>query len=151
MIVIAALLVAFGAGRWSTPTKTIEDVHNVDKEVKKENSESDKNKHIETTIVTVVKPDGTKESTTKIVSDSNAVTKTRDTDSIAKDDTTHKETVRGSSPVTLSLLGAGNPFGGGPQLLDYGLGVTKPVIGPLTIGIFGFKSGVIGASVGVTF
>lgn len=150
MMAAAALLISFGAGRYSTPTKTVEDVHNVDKEVKKENSESDKNKHVETTIVTVVKPDGTKESTTKIVSDSNAVTKTTDTDKIAKDDTAHKETTRGSSPVTLSVLGAINPFGG-PQLLDYGIGVTKPVIGPIAIGIFGFKSGVIGASVGVTF
>lgn len=150
IISLSALLVSFAAGRFSTPVKTVVETHNVDKEVKNEKISSDANKHVETVKVIVTKPDGTKEETTKIVSDSNRSTSSVGSDKVSRDDSSRKETVRGSQPVTLLALGAINPFASLP-LLDYGLLVSKPVIGPITIGVFGFRSGVVGAGVGVTF
>lgn len=39
----------------------------------------------------------------------------------------------------------------GLQTLDYGLAVTKEILGPITLGVYGMRSGVVGLSIGLDF
>lgn len=150
-LVSAACLVVFAAGRYSAPEKVKIEVRTVEVEKKVEQVVSDTDKHKETTVTETVKPDGTKETTTKTVEDTRKKTddKSKDTTDVRVDSV--QETTRGSSKVTISAL-VGAPLSlSGPLLPVYGGAITKPILGPLTLGIFGLSSGVAGFSAGLTF
>ena len=131
---------AFAFGRWTVPTKVKIETKIVEIERKDKDLHKDRKKK---TII-VKNPDGT--TTTTITDDT--TTDRHETDNLNKNTDTLKEITRGSQ-VTVSAL-AGVKIQG-PTSIDYGLSITKPVLGPLTIGVFGLKSGTVGASVGLSF
>lgn len=153
LISVFVLTGAFAAGRYSLPEKVRVETQIVEVEKKTKNSDVKQDKHKETVVVEVVKPDGTKETTTKIVEDNNKNTKTAEKDITDKDIKTESLTIRGDSKVTLSLLGGAplqfNP--NSPQFVIYGGSITKPVLGPLTVGVWGLSNSTFGGSIGWTF
>lgn len=133
------LLTAFAAGRYSVQkpaVTTIEDKH-TDTEVHK-----DKDTHKITTITK--EPDG--KTTTTIVEDSNTHTdKDKSTDSHLD----QKITPQKISTLHLAAM-AGTQLGHG-LVPAYGLLVSKQVLGPITVGAFGFNNGLVGVTVGLDF
>lgn len=142
LIISVALLTSFALGRYTVPTKTTETKDTSTTEDKT----TDKTKHKKVTIVETTKPDGTKTKTTVITED----TDTHKTDDSATHEIDTKETVRGDSKVTISLLGA-IQVNDLTQGIVYGLSATKPVLGPITIGVFGLTNKTVGASIGLSF
>ena len=147
MLIIGAvaLLTAFAVGRWSAPEKVKIQTVEVEKKTEDKKIAIDDNKV--TTITETDKPDGTKVKQT-IITDAK---KTNVSDK-KEDDTTKtmtKEIDKSSSKLTLSLLAGVNVSN--PTSVAYGIAITRPILGPITVGLFGFQTGVIGASVGLTF
>lgn len=146
------LATAFAAGRYTLPTKIKTEIKTVtvEKIVYKKAIESQKNTHKKTMVVEIIKPTGEKQTTTVTTDESVSDKKTvadKTTDTIQKQDA--KQEVTGSvSKVTISALGGVNIETGLPT---YGASITKPILGPVTVGIFGLSNGTAGASVGITF
>lgn len=149
IIIAVSLLASYAFGRWSAPEKVkIETkIVEVEKKVKHEDKKSEK--HKKTTIVEITLPDGSKQKTTTITDDTETESKTKETDTAKRSETDTKEVTRSSSKVTVSALAGAfvNKFG----LPVYGVAVSKPVLGPITVGAFGFQNGMGGLSVGLTF
>jgi len=139
LIVGVALLAAFAAGRYTVPEKVKIVTQTVEVEKKQENS--DLKEHTKTTIVK--KPDGSSVTTIETVADD----KTNETDSSTIDTQTSKEITR-ESQVTISALAGVNISS--PAMV-YGASVTKPILGPITIGLWGLSNATIGVSVGLSF
>lgn len=153
---------AFAAGRYTVPEKVRIETKIV--EVEKKNSSQDKitakNVHKKVTTQTLKKPDGEEEITTTSTEDTVDVASDKDTSttSIASSQDNTKEITANQQKVTLSALAGISPLNG---QLSYGLSVTKPILGPFTIGLWGLygpptptaptSSAVVGASVGWTF
>lgn len=154
VLVLTSLVTAYAFGRWASPVKVITETKTIEVEKKSSDSKSDtdRNKHKETIVTEVVHPDGTKETTTRTIEDSttNKKTDTETRDELSQSQSSSKETVYSSSKVTVSALA-------GVSLTDfsrppvYGGSVSKPVLGPITVGFFGLTSGVVGTSLGLSF
>ena len=150
---VIALTVAYGAGRWASPTKVVTKTVTVEVEKKTDDVKSDLNldKHRETTTVVLKKPDGTEETTTHVTEDTTA-NKTRDehsTDQVNKTSSQTKEVTYTSPKVTVSAL-AGLSFSGSPAPA-YGASISKPILGPVTVGLWGLSNATGGVSLGLTF
>lgn len=143
IIVVVALAGAFAAGRYTLPAKVVTEIKEVVKEVKEKETET--NKHKETKRVIVTNPDGTITDTTTIVEDTKKNTDT--TTVVDKDKSTNSETTYPTDKVTIQALGGLN-F---PETPVYGAAVSKPVIGPIVIGLWGLSNKTVGASIGLTF
>jgi hypothetical protein len=148
------LATSFAAGRWLAPTKVITKTVTVEVDKQTQDHEVDHgtDHHKETDTTQITRPDGAKETTTKVIDDTAYDTKTSQSD-ITEHDTTKdasKEVIRSSDKVTISALAAIDVknLSGGPA---YGASISKPVLGPLAVGIFGLTSGVVGCSVGLVF
>lgn len=145
LLSILIILTAYAFGRWSSPEKVRIETHTV--EVEKKTNEKISKDHKITKIIVKTHLDGTKTTTTTIADD-------RSTDDKSSDDLhstidTTKEITNSSSKTTVqalvevSLTKAALP--------DYGMGISRPVLGPITVGVFGFKSGIVGGGIGLTF
>jgi hypothetical protein len=145
IICVIALLGAFAAGRWSAPEKI--KIQTVEVEKKTNEKQVAVDDHKVTTITETDKPDGTKVKTTVIADNSKTKVDDKSTDDTTK--TMTKEVDKSSSKVTISLLASMHLSS--PGLPIYGAAVTKPILGPLTVGIFGFQDSTAGVSVGLTF
>jgi hypothetical protein len=150
-VVYTAGCLALGAYLVPEKTKIVTKVAETEKLTDKDDIKKEVKRHKETKIVAVTEPDGKKETTTIITEDTgvNSEKKVNDTLSDTKSSYTEKETVRGNSKVTVSALFATDVKA--PNGLSYGLSVTKPILGPLTIGAFGLMNGTCGLSLGLTF
>jgi hypothetical protein len=150
---VVALAAAYGFGRWSSPVKVVTETKTVEVEKKQDVVKQDTNKddHKVTVTKQVVKPDGTKETDTTVTEDVTTAKKYQDTTQSTIDTTkdTTKEVTYATAKVTISALAAVNVLS--PTGLDYGASVSKPILGPITIGAFGFESGRVGMSIGLTF
>jgi hypothetical protein len=150
---VVVVLVAFAAGRYSVPIKTVTKTVTVEveKKVEKTNTDSKTRRHTTTTITETKTKDGTTSRVTKIdtvVGETENSSSTTDL-SLHVDSKTEKEVTRGSSPVTISAL-AGLQLGLPPTPV-YGISVTKPVFGPIAVGAWGLSNRTIGGSLGLTF
>ncbi len=158
--VAAALLVAFGAGRFATPPKVVTKTETV---VKVETREVVKTVTVTAAAkVKVIERVVTKEGEVRERIVIREVTK-KETEGEHKTDAVASETVKAEKIVTSDaprltvsvLVGADlNPAwqpipGAGPLAL--GLQVQYRIAGPVTVGVFGLHTGVVGASLGVTF
>jgi len=146
--VISVLLItvtAYAFGRWSAPEKIVEkrvEVVRVDKSV-----DTNKDQRKEVVKHTVTKPDGTTETTETTVTDTKK--KTEVTVSTEKNVSTEKTVTFSTSKVTImALVGSELSL---PLVPIYGLSITKPVLGPVTAGAWGFSNRTFGVSVGLTF
>lgn len=146
ILTILALATAFATGRYTVPTKVVTEIKTVEVDKKDQHQDQKQDDHKKTTIVEA--PDGTK--TTTVTDDSSTDTKTdtKTVDSSSSD--TYKSVTKESAVTVMGLVGANASFSdlGTPV---YGLSVTKPVLGPITIGVWGLSSKVGGLAVGLTF
>lgn len=150
---IATVVVSFCVGYWATPIKVKTEIKTVTitKEVEKKSTDDKKERHKKTTTTEVTHPDGTKETTTVVTDDTDSESKTN---TVSKSETSSKtditkESTRSSSSVTLSALGGMSFSNLGVPI--YGGSLTKPVLGPITIGVWGLSNGTGGVSLGLTF
>jgi hypothetical protein len=147
IIVSIGLIAAFAVGRWAAPEKVRIETKVVEVEKKVEDTKKDVVKHKETH--TVKKPDGTEETTT--TEDTTTKSDKHDTDSTTTETDTTKEVTRGSSKVTVLAL-AGLPVSFNTAVVPiYGVSVSKPILGPITIGAWGLSNSTAGFSIGLTF
>lgn len=153
IISAVAMLGAFAAGRWAAPEKIRIETKTVEVERKTEQTKTDteRDRRRETVVTEVERPDGTKERTTKTVEETQTTKKTdrTATDDIKTTQSTSEETTRGTSKVTISAL-AGIPTTA-PGVPVYGLHVSKPILGPITVGFWGLSDTTVGCSLGLTF
>jgi hypothetical protein len=152
ILAVILLLGAFAAGRWLAPTKVVTEIKTVEVEKKTEATDTSKEKIKKTTTTVTERPDGTKETKTTVTEDIKSDKKTKETDESSRTKDESKTVERTGDKVTISLLG-GIRLG---EIADsgaivYGASITKPILGPLTVGIFGLTNGVVGCSVGITF
>ncbi len=146
------MLLAFAGGRYLTPTKVKVEKQIVEVEKKVKDTESEKNHHKETTVVEITRPDGTKETTTKTVEDSQANRKTSEKDDTSRKETDTKETTYATQKIhVMGMAGTLIPTDLKQLAPIYGLSISKDFIGPLNIGAFGFTNHVFGLSVGISF
>lgn len=154
LIVVAVVGVSFALGRYTVPEKVKVETKIVEVEKKTSSSKEDTSvdKHKNTKIIVVEKPNGEKTTTTEISENTDIDKKktgestsdsTKNTDSL-------KETTRGDSKLTISALGGVDFTKSVPQVV-YGASVFKPILGPITIGVWGLSSPSCGASVGIQF
>lgn len=163
IVVSVYTLLIFALGRYSNSyTLKQSDAKQAESSiVKKDNDktevEAKKDIHKETTTVSKVLPDGTKETTTKVVEDTHADSNTKkDSKSsevgLNKESEVASKTIeRGDQKTTISVLAGVSLFNSNEPAIDYGLSVTKPVLGPIAIGLWALKSGTVGASCGIQF
>lgn len=91
--------------------------------------------HTVTTIVTTKEPNGT----TKTIETIDSKTKTKTVVQAPQ-----------AKKLNVSVLVANDFSQSTPKLL-YGVSVTKEVLGPITIGLFGLTNGTVGGSIGINF
>ncbi len=138
-IIISAVVVAaaFAAGRYTVPTNT------TDVSTKHENVDTTTNKRKETTTTETVRPDGTKETVTHTVEDT-------DRKKVKREETVNTvETERSNSKLSVSALAGVDVRS--PTGVIIGAHVTTALIGPVTLGVFGLQNGTVGMSVGLNF
>jgi hypothetical protein len=143
-IVIAGVLLiaAFVAGRFSVPKQVIK----TEQTKVAVDIEKSKNTHTQTTTTTIKTPNGEVKTITT-------------TDTVTKSETSKKEDISSSKSeqvtaktgkLNIAALAAYDTahLGVKPAI---GVSVSKEVIGPLTIGLWGLNTGIVGLSVGVNF
>lgn len=132
-----SLLTAFAFGRWSAPEYV-----KTDKETT-ENSDTTKKKKKTTT--EKENPDGSKE---KTVTEEEETSKSK-----SKTDAESEEVRAGSSKVTISVLAGTSVFDDSSigSNIRYGVSISRPILGPITVGAFYLTPGIVGASIGLTF
>lgn len=136
-LTLTVLLIRYTATEYKTETKV--------EEKKTEETKVEKVEHKKTVTIIVEKPDGTKETNTTTTEDTDTVTETD-----KKSDTT-TETVKEPVSSKISILAMmGVPITG-PYQPIYGISISKPVFGPVSVGVWGFSSGVAGVSLGLSF
>lgn len=147
-----ALLVSFASGRWLAPEKVkIEkQIVEVEKKSSTKDTDSERNKRKETTVTEKIGPDGSKETTSHTVETTETAKKKSQSDSSesTRAESETKEIERGTAKVTVSAL-AGTSFTS-PQIV-YGASVSKPILGPITVGVFYLTPGTLGGMLGLTF
>lgn len=143
LLVISGFFVSFAMGKYSNQKPEISTKIN-DKTV--EQVDTDRQDHSQTVIVHTKTPDGTEKTTTTIKTDIDTRTKDKDTTTIAE---TQVVSSTSRDLWTISAMVGLNPMAG--PVPTYGAQVSKKVLGPINVGVFGFTNGLIGASVGVTF
>lgn len=162
--VVVALVAAFGAGRFATPSKvhvvTVASYHYETVQGKTEIKYKDRVKLVDRVITETVLPDGTK---TKVTTDKSKVetasgTAKAETTATSVDNSVKTEkTILSEHPrFTVSLLGGYQldarvnliPGAGGWAV---GAAFQYRVIGPLQVGIWGLSTGAFGLQLGLTF
>lgn len=147
IISTVVILISFAAGRFSSPEKIKIETKIV--EVEKKISKTDKKKDTRVKVVTVERPDGTKETTKTI--ESTATSQNTSASSKSSDSHSVNETTRSSSRLNLSVLGgvSYSPFVGVKPVV--GGHISKDIVGPISVGIWGTSNIEGGISLGVTF
>lgn len=137
IIYVVALALTFGIGRYTAPGSETKS-QTITQEKEKEKT------HTQATTTTIKTPDGTEKTVT--------VTDVVATSTTVKSENNTTQTVLRAEHKTLNVsLMAGydiRDVGAAPR---YGLTVTKEILDPLTIGIWGISNSTVGLSVGINF
>lgn len=139
LIGLIILILAFLAGRYSQiDTKTETKTESTDiKQI-------DKDSHTKTTIVSVKNPSGEEVTTTIITKDTDTEIKdNKQVDSLTLTQTTSKK-----MDTNISFLVGLKPTTFQPV---YGISAGKPILGPITVGVWGLTDTTFGVSLGVQF
>lgn len=149
-----ALVGAFAAGRYATPDKivTITKTVEIDKKQDTTVTDSKKKRRKKIVIVENKKPDGTDQKITTITDATDTDNKTNSvkTDTSKKDEESSKTITKGDKVTVSMLAGAQLNLNNGSPLL-YGGSITKPILGPITVGVWGLSNASGGFSLGLTF
>jgi hypothetical protein len=146
---ILVALVAFAFGRWAAPTKVITETKTVEVEKSKETKSVDKDVHKVTKVKTKKNKDGSEETETVTEEDTSTKSDAKKSASDVSSSENREEKTYGSPRTFVGVSSKLNLSG--PQYVSYGAIVVRPIIGPITIGVFGFMDGTVGGSVGLTF
>lgn len=139
-LVIIALAVSYAAGRYMAPVKIETKVV----EVEKKQTETERDKHKETTTVVTERPDGSKVTETRTTEDTNTQRSTKSTT-----DTTSESVIKyASSRTTLQGIASYSPGSSG---VAYGGSVSRNLLGPIVGGGFVLTNGTFGVSLGLEF
>lgn len=141
---VAVIVAAFAVGRFTTPVK----VRIETKIVEVEKKIQVKNKRKETKVVETTKPDGSKEKTKTIVEDSRSDTVT-DRNTVAEK--TEEKNKGSASKTSLHFLAGATARSGFSGNFVFGGLVSRQVLGPVQLGIWGLSNLTFGASVGAAF
>lgn len=155
IIVIVYTAVAVASGRYLTPEKVKIETKVVEADKKTDTIDNSKNKHqIKKTTVTVnKKPTGEEtivtNTTVETVVDDKKTQVVIDQSSKKSDD---KETkTAAADKITISALAGANLSSLATSPFVYGLSITRPILGPVTLGLWGLSNASCGVSVGLTF
>jgi len=152
LVAVTCLIGAFLAGRYTAPTKTlITEKTQTSAQISAQSATlSDADTQTETTVTTIEKPTGEKETVTHITKDTEAASK-RVAESVASSQTSTESTKtieNAAGKVTLSALAGYSIHDLGSPV--YGGSVSKQILGPISVGVWGLSTGVFGVSVGVS-
>lgn len=130
----------------SLPTKTKVETNETKEEQSQKETEVKTRK--ETKTVDRVNPDGSRETTTVVVESNDVTTAEHFQGTVQRH--TESETSRDSSKVTISaLVGAKISYPLGTP--TYGVHVSRPLLGPITVGLWGMSDVTGGVSIGLQF
>lgn len=149
LLAVIAATTLFALGRYTTPTKTVIQTKIVYQDVKTDDKTTNDNHHKKTTTTEVDKPDGTKTTTTVITDDDQTNVVDKSTDTVNQTTEKTKTVTSGSDKTTVLVLGS--TLLNNPTSIDYGLSVSKPILGPISIGISAYQSSRISVGLGLTF
>lgn len=153
VICAASIVISYAFGYYEAPYKIKTEIKTVEVEKKVETSESDteRNKHRKITTIETTAPDGTKTKTTTSTEDTSTSKKTDSStsDDTSKSTTEKKEIIKTGKTLNIAVLASEHITA--PGVPVYGASVTTTLVGPVTVGVFGFTNGAIGASVGLNF
>lgn len=145
-IVIVGLAATFAAGRYSASTPTVS-THTDTTDNKTVNDA----KNTDTTTKTVIVKDPTSgKETTTIISDTKTIDKSATTD-ISQSKTDSSVQGQKKNTLTVSALVGLQTTSFSQGNVVYGASVTKDIVGPVSIGLFGLSNNTFGASVGLSF
>lgn len=154
------IIVSAAFGRFTAPeshtveTETHSTTTGQKEETKNVSTDAQRDKRVEKLTTEVVRPDGTRETTTRIVEDT-TTTKRRESTTDNREETrttvdakTKEETVYARGRLSLSAMAGLNGLPGTPV---YGGHIQKSVFGPITAGVWGLSAGMGGVSLGLNF
>jgi len=151
IIAVSTIILAFAVGRYSVPQKIKVVTKTVEVEKKTDATKTDEKKNVVVVVHEIRRPNGTiDKTTTTTVSDQRNSTHTS-TDNKLDASTTDKEITAQSSKITISLLGGDNVGSGTISPPVFGVSITRPILGPITVGVWGLNNATFGASIGLTF
>lgn len=162
IIALVLLATAFAFGRYTVPetVRTETKIEYIEKKTtetdEKKNTKLDTNRHTVTTKTEEVRPDGTKLITTKTEEVENKFRETERTTSIKEqvDKQLNEERLKlvesARDRVTISAL-AGVTVTNLAQPIVFGGHISKPLLGPITVGVWGLSNATAGASLGLQF
>lgn len=139
LIGIIACASVFAAGRFSAPEK----IKTVTIEIEKKTTTADTTKEVHRKITTIERPDGTRE--TIVTEDTTSENKSSTTDD--KSLTSSKEITKGSNTTILALVGVDFSTPG----IMYGASISRPVLGPISIGVWALTNKTAGLGIGLAF
>lgn len=149
ILAVITVITAFAVGRFSAPEKVKIEKEIVEVEKKSSETDLDRDKHKTTTTTEITRPDGTKEKTTKVEEDTKTSKNTTTVDLRQRNETETKEVTYGSNRVTISgMAGLGLDSLSVPI---YGASITRPILGPIVIGLWGLTNKTGGVSLGLQF
>lgn len=150
---VVALVVAFAFGRYTAPDRI--EIKREIVTVEVENKQTQKDQSIDqnkkTTEIHVTRPDGT--TFKKKITQTEKKTDTQLNQTIEREkDTTQRESkvVETSRRLSVSVI-AGPDFTNFAAPIVFGGHISRPFIGPISLGIWGLNSGVGGMSLGLQF
>src|SRR5579864_2857048 len=133
-LVVVTVVVSFAVGRYTVPVKTVVEtkVVEVEKKVVNTDTNTDQNKHKETTVTEMDKPDGTKVIVTKTDEVSDIDTKINSVSTLDKktDKSEAKTSVKSGGGVSVSALAGLSAKD--IQSYVYGIHASKEVLGPIS-------------------
>lgn len=150
----ALVMVSFAFGRYSVPAsvKTTDKIIQSDTKTDTKSTDVATDTSSKTTTTDITAPDGTKTHTIIQEQDVNHDNKTSqvDIDSRRQTETKTSEITRSGARTNVAALGMAKASFSS-LTPDYGVLVSRDVLGPINVGAFGFKSGNIGIAIGLSF
>ncbi len=148
------MIVSFAFGRYSVPisVKTTDKITQSDTKTDTKSTDDNTNKDTKTITTDITAPDGTKTHTVTQEQDINHDRKTSqvDVDSRRQTEAKSSEVTRSGARTNVAALGMAKASFSS-LTPDYGVLVSRDVLGPINVGAFGFKSGNVGIAIGLSF
>lgn len=139
IIISVLLLVSFAAGRYSVSNPTVKT------EVTKNTEEAVKTNKVTHKVTTITKDPSGKDITT-ITEDTAS-----NTDKVIDSTTTEKQTIVPAKRNSVNVSALASVNFTRSSMPVYGASVSKEIIGPITVGVFGLTDSTIGVSIGLNF
>ncbi len=146
-LIVGSLATAFALGRYTLPAKIV--IQTVEHQAEVTKSDTDRDKHKETTVTETVKPDGSKETITKTTEDTKTVKKIDKAET--SDKNTKSETTYAKSSLSVYGLVGYSDVLSGHYVPVYGGLLSRPIFGPISIGGWFLTTGIIGVTIGLHF